>query len=93
MTFLSFAGVIVCLVLLAFAVYLPFHERHPLEFLVGGGLSVVALTGIALILQIKPTVHNLIIFIGFGIVLAHLAGLIPERCYLDHERRHGEVHR
>ena len=66
MIVLSIIGVIVCLVLLAIAVYLPIHVRHPLEFLAGGGLAIVALTGIALIIHVRDIVLAwlVVIFIG-----------------------------
>jgi hypothetical protein len=31
--------------------------------------------------------HYCFMLVGFGIVMAHIFGLIPERFYFDHRRR------
>jgi hypothetical protein len=88
---LSIAGIAGCSLLLALGVFMTLHEQHPLDFLFGGALALVALAGIAMILHIRPTLYGLIILVCFGIVLADFARLIPERFYFDHRRRHREV--
>lgn len=84
---LNLLGIAACLVLLVMGVAIASHERHPLDLLVGGALALGSLAGIAMILHLELTWHFFIMLISFGIVAAHIFGLIPERFYFDHDRR------
>jgi len=102
MIFLNLLGTVGCLLLLAFAVYLPIHDRHPLDFLVSGVMAIAALTGMVLTLNLQHIVQEWwrinhwympITLVGFGVIVVHILGMIPERAYLGHERRRRESHR
>jgi hypothetical protein len=64
MTALDFIGVAGCCLLLAFAAYLPLHDRHPLDFLAGGALAVIALSAIAEIVGLKHILLSWFIVAG-----------------------------